>query len=370
MKAGEKEARQRDHAAEQAASKMRDRLPRLLSWAKQRSDAGDPPRAFIVEFAGMPKAGKSSAIETIRHYFSHGPKTKVVGPDRASNAGYRVHTPAEGVSLRTPNYLKQDPTDFNTWAGAYALQELLQARHEFFYELVILDRGPWDASCWLEQLCAPQPPDDSRRIYGFFRLPCWQILADLHVVLVVDPKIASHRERDQRLIDHRGPASDQNLMTAMRRIYETNFKELQEVKAYHDRDYGSLAAMKLDTTELRSKEVVVKIIDRILDLVEAKLERNQLKQVEQSLLTIKDGLAPYEQSEFDNYAPLYLRRARSLTHEQRTAMCRDLSLLRADEQPEQHLELFNRLPVLELRQVQDKLDEILRDATGAAGSDE
>jgi hypothetical protein len=41
--------------------------------------------------------------------------------------------------------------DLNVWAGAYSLQ-LLEATHDNYHDRVILDRGPWDASCWLHYL--------------------------------------------------------------------------------------------------------------------------------------------------------------------------------------------------------------------------
>src|SRR5579859_4712248 len=106
-------------------------LPLLKQWQEVRKQTGEQSRkAFVIEFAGMPKAGKSTAIENLRHFYTHGPKLLLAHDGQRKDLpplGYRVHTPAEGVSLRTPNYLKRSPFDFNTWAGAYAVQELLQA---------------------------------------------------------------------------------------------------------------------------------------------------------------------------------------------------------------------------------------------------
>ena len=44
----------------------------LAKWYRNRTN--DNKRAFIIEFAGMPKAGKSSTIKVIRQYFQHGAK--------------------------------------------------------------------------------------------------------------------------------------------------------------------------------------------------------------------------------------------------------------------------------------------------------
>jgi putative protein kinase ArgK-like GTPase of G3E family len=42
------------------------------------------PRAFVIEFAGTPKAGKTTSVEAIRHFFSR--------------QGFRVHVLVERAS--------------------------------------------------------------------------------------------------------------------------------------------------------------------------------------------------------------------------------------------------------------------------------
>jgi hypothetical protein len=259
------------------AKKNLPRLDRLQEWIKNRRfDAEDARRAFIIEFAGMPKAGKSGSIKTIRQYFSSGSKIRFVEAPGVVTRPYRIHTPAEGVSLRTPGLLKKNALDYNSWAGAYALQELLQARHDNYHDLVILDRGPWDAGCWLEyvkrvQLDHPISSQEADKIVGFFQLPHWMICADLHVVLVVDPKTAAERERDERLITHHGPVSDSSLMSAMKTIYEKKFPSLMDIKAKHCPHVGTASAMLIDTTGLSSLDVAGQIIERAFDVIDLKI---------------------------------------------------------------------------------------------------
>jgi hypothetical protein len=64
-----------------------------IQMLEQRADAVKnllpfAPRAFVMEFAGTPKAGKSTAVEAIRHFFTR--------------HGYRVHVLVE-ASVRLPN---------------------------------------------------------------------------------------------------------------------------------------------------------------------------------------------------------------------------------------------------------------------------
>lgn len=55
----------------------------------------------VVEFAGSPKAGKSTTIDIVAHFFKR--------------MKYKVWAPTEGASKRTPYHLKRDLVAFNTW---------------------------------------------------------------------------------------------------------------------------------------------------------------------------------------------------------------------------------------------------------------
>jgi hypothetical protein len=271
----------RENQLELARKRAKENLPRLdrlYEWIKnRRAGEDDARRAFIIEFAGMPKAGKSGCIKTIRQYFSSGSKIRVKEAPGVLKRPYRIYTPAEGVSLRTPGLLKQNPLDYNSWAGAYALQELLQARHDNYHDIVILDRGPWDAGCWLEHvktipLDHPITSQEADKIVGFFQLPHWMICADLHVVLVVDPTKAAEREHDERLITHHGPASDKVLMAAIKKIYERKFPSLQDTKTKHCPHVGSASALLIDTTDKAPLEVAAEVIDGALKVIDLKID--------------------------------------------------------------------------------------------------
>ena len=92
-------------------------------------------RPIFMEFAGTPKSGKSTCIDTINHFFRR--------------VGYKVLAPTEGVSKRTPYYLKENLVAFNAWSAAYALTHILEGRYGADeYNLVIMDRGLFDALAW------------------------------------------------------------------------------------------------------------------------------------------------------------------------------------------------------------------------------
>ena len=67
------------------------------------SQTEESRRPVFVEFAGTPKSGKSTCIDTINHFFRR--------------VGYKVLAPTEGASKRTPYYLKENLVSFNAWSA-------------------------------------------------------------------------------------------------------------------------------------------------------------------------------------------------------------------------------------------------------------
>lgn len=328
-----------DQACHDQAKALLPRLTLLDEWFEERAGE-ESRRAFIIEFAGMPKAGKSSAIEDVRHYFSHGPKllVDVKGPQLGRlRDGYLLHTPAEGVSLRTPRYLKTNLLDFNTWAGAYAVQELLQARHDNYHHMVILDRGPWDASCWIRYVLEAGgedlrlPEQEVEPIRQFFKLPLWATLSDLHVVLVVDPAIAREREISSRLIEAGGAASNNKMMTRMLEIYSQETDELRERKAKHCPETGENSVLLLNTSGSSKKQIALQIISAILDQIERKLETIRqgapfftAREVGELLLPTMQTAPEDVRSPVRRYIPVFVRRANELKPLSRGALRTEL----------------------------------------------
>src|SRR5882762_953575 len=97
-----------------------------------QSYLGFSKRAFVIEFAGTPKSGKSTTVEAIRHFLSR--------------HGFRVHVLSERAAL-CPIPMKGH-LFFNTWCASSMLAELL-ANVETETDIIIIDRGLFDALVWL-----------------------------------------------------------------------------------------------------------------------------------------------------------------------------------------------------------------------------
>lgn len=127
-------------------------------------------RPFVVELTGTPKAGKTTVISLLEGFF-----------DRTD---YKVHVLRERAA-KCPLSMKGH-FFFNTWTTATMLAELLETI-DTDHDLVIPDRGFFDALVWLElQVRRNQVTASEREVFErFVLLERWRKLVDAVLVLEV-----------------------------------------------------------------------------------------------------------------------------------------------------------------------------------------
>lgn len=167
-------------AREELADKARKLLPILRRQAR---------RPFIVELAGTPKAGKTTALHVLHRFLK--------------DCGYQVHEMRERAA-DCPIAMKGH-FFFNTWTTTTMLASMIESL-ESEADVVLLDRGVFDALVWLES----QNRDHqlSEEEYDAFRkfvlLDRWRSLTDLTIVFTVAPETALKRENKDLLIPRKG----------------------------------------------------------------------------------------------------------------------------------------------------------------------
>jgi thymidylate kinase len=141
-------------------------------------------RAWVLELTGTPKAGKTTSVTTLRRFFEH--------------CGYRVHLLQERAA-DCPLPMKGH-FFFNTWTTCTMLAEVL-ATVNTDVDLLILDRGFFDALVWLElQESNGQVSREEKLAFeAFVKLERWRKLVDTTIVMRVDAEQAVRRE-NQHLI--------------------------------------------------------------------------------------------------------------------------------------------------------------------------
>lgn len=171
--------------------------------------------SVVVEFAGNPKAGKTSTIEIIEHFFKR--------------MGFKVWAPTEGAAKRTPYHLKRDLVAFNTWTLNYAISEILVAYYNVdHHDLVILDRGPFDSLAWMRLL---KEKDELSReeleVFEQFALhPRWSKLFAKVYLFRCDPKISLERETESKLTQQPGTAMNEMMLADLLKQYERLERDL------------------------------------------------------------------------------------------------------------------------------------------------
>jgi thymidylate kinase len=228
---------------------LQQRAAGVLAWMKDDSSPGGP---FFIEFAGTPKSGKSSCIDSVSHFFRR--------------MGFQVHSPSEGASRRTPRYLKEDLTAFNTWSACHALTQILEAlHHSDRYHIAILDRGLFDSLVWFDLLSRQKKvaEADCAVVQQFLLLAKWRESIDLVVLFKVDPKDAMSRENRNMLIEKHGRAMNPEFLGSLNEAYDRVNEQ------YGDRFRRLLSVDTSDVSGVRQVEAATTIVDTALGILEA-----------------------------------------------------------------------------------------------------
>ena len=199
------------------------------------------PRAFVIEFAGTPKSGKSTSVEAIRHFFSR--------------HGFRVHVLAERAAL-CPIPMKGH-LFFNTWCATSMLAELL-ANVDTETDIVIVDRGIFDALVWLtlQEKRGELTATEARTFEAFLLLERWRSLIDLSIVMTVSAKEALSREVGQRLTKKTGSITNEDVLSAIT-------ESVDDAMTRHSSKFD--AVIKHDTTGHKWPESGIELARQVLD---------------------------------------------------------------------------------------------------------
>jgi len=202
-------------------------------------------RALVVEFAGTPKAGKTTALDSLRTVLR--------------NRGYKVGV-VEEQAPSSPVRGKRDK-DFNVWTVATTVARMVEAVH-VDKDIVLVDRGVLDAMCWLDwHLRCGQLDSKERAAIDRFLLTRSETV-DLVLLMTVAPDealardIASGRDRSASVI-----VSTEILDAINRSISEVRKRHVAKFNLVH-----------LDTTNLDKAQTladVVGVVDPVLTLAEA-----------------------------------------------------------------------------------------------------
>jgi predicted NUDIX family phosphoesterase len=200
-------------------------------------------RAFIVELAGTPKAGKSTSVQMIRQFFEA--------------CGFRVHVLKERAA-ECPLPMKGH-FFFNSWTTCSMIAEVL-ATVDTDTDLLILDRGFFDALMWLElQLRRGQvTADEARTFSDFVLLDRWRRLVDLTIVMEVAPEIAIQRENQHRLLHRTGSIMSPDVLNELNQV-------LSDVCSAQQQHFELARVPSANNLIVDNKKLVELLLDRMTE---------------------------------------------------------------------------------------------------------
>ena len=141
-----------------------------------------PRRPIVIEFCGAPKSGKTSCINSLDLFLRRNK--------------FRTRVLSERASI-CPVRNKYDPY-FNLWTVTAVIAELSEvlSNHAKNYDVVIMDRGIFDALCWFNWLLNKRHLDESNfeSIEYFLTMKKWRSVIDLVYVFTADPEVSLQRE--------------------------------------------------------------------------------------------------------------------------------------------------------------------------------
>lgn len=207
------------------------------------------PKPIIIEFTGPPDSGKTTAIDAADTFFRR--------------VDFRVQRPQEGAEVI--RYIPRSDPKYNINTGIYQLGLVLSAEQDRVFDLFLLDRALYDPYCWMEYwlLKGEITVEEARSYQNFFTDPRWRESIDICFFLTCDPDEAIRRNLAGVPMDEHGtttsPEALKNLLDIAVGAYE------------HWRDQGARVEL-LDTTRMTKKEVASTVIERTIDLLEARFD--------------------------------------------------------------------------------------------------
>jgi thymidylate kinase len=166
---------------------------------------------WIIEFSGLPRAGKSECISIIEHLL------------RRNN--FKVLAPSEGA-MHAPEYLKASLTEYNAWTAMYAIKQILEGYYfgkpDRHYDIVLLDRGLFDATAWFHYLenDGRLIEDDRKALTGTVRIPAWKNLLKQVFVFFCEPQTSIERELKTKLTKKAGTVFKTPFLNKLKDAYE------------------------------------------------------------------------------------------------------------------------------------------------------
>ena len=210
-------------------------------------------RPIVIEFAGCPKAGKTSTIGQVVAFFKR--------------TGFKIEVVIERASVCPIRDKKQ--ANFNVWTACTTLANLLDKTQEppspDAPQILILDRGLFDSVCWFQMMeqWVRLSPADRERIESFLLIDDWRKRLSGVILMLASPEDSMDREQGLLPVPtSSGSIMNPEVLAQMRTTF-------QSVAQLH-KDHFQLFTIDTSSSPYRKKQqkVCESVAEKILTLIE------------------------------------------------------------------------------------------------------
>lgn len=275
-------------------------------------------KPVVIEFAGVPKAGKTTTLNTLQTFLKR--------------CGFRSEVVVERASVCPIRDKKH--ANFNVWTACTALAHILEKTqdppHSNDPHIIILDRGIFDSICWLMMMerLARILKSDREIIEKFLRIDDWKRRITGVIVMTALPKDAMEREKGYLpVIDAAGSIMNQEVLQLM----------LDTTREIAIRLKNDFRIYTVDTssgdTKNNPKRTAEVVADIVLNLIEEQLQEDILCLPKSTVTNI-----------FKDRQCLHAKEASSLLK-----LFNESGTFLSRQEVEQNKELLQALPVVIIR---------------------
>ena len=207
-------------------------------------------RPIVIEFSGSPKAGKTSCINSLELFLKRNGFTVKVIQERASVC---------------PVTDKQSPM-FNIWTSCMSLAGLIGTLEDKSnsVDVLILDRGIFDALCWFEWLESASKMEEKQKLITENFLLMEELVKSIDIVFAfcVEPEVSIEREYANLLTDKIGTIMNKTILGEyLDAIHRTIEKKKNYFHSVFDIDTSNKCQDEV------GKEVTTKTLETLKDLL-------------------------------------------------------------------------------------------------------
>jgi predicted NUDIX family phosphoesterase len=200
-------------------------------------------KPVVVEFAGMPRSGKSTTIEQVDHFFrKKGYRTRVIHEDMAA----------------VPITEKFNPV-FNLFTANKLLNELLKLKTSDM-DLVLIDRGLFDKLCWFNWhfKTGRFSKIEYESTCTYLLQDRWRQMIDVVFVMNVNPRLAIKRELWTKLSKQTGKVIEESVLVTVAQV-------ISESVTQHKSQFSKIVTIDNDAHGYQ-QTIIELVINNVLNI--------------------------------------------------------------------------------------------------------